>query len=728
MASNKYDQAAQAQFINTYVPIPFEQMMQAGQAKQNRYDKASMAVDSAIGAAEQIEAIPFSDDERRAKEYIANMRAVRDEFVTKDLSDPFVQREMSNKLRTAVNTEDIKHIQQSHQGYVAYNKELSDNESKGIPTPDFKKQKFEGYDSRKGVFTGNASTYKDPQKELDDFFKPLEVTNKGSFREKINGKETGYISNLLSIDANDIETYTKANLKTLINGPAMRDVIAEAESKGDTRSKEEISLEYVRANSQNRVKSAPGTYRQDLEYKNSGNKSDGMNNNFSTHIPYGIDEEEADPLSKRKVTKEVKKLEEQLAQNPNDTRLKNNIGQIHAVQEEAANTPQGDERISVNQKIEHLQKDISAETLNKTVLALTKNGMSTEEAIGYIQSNLSDSKNPDEQNVTPYLKARFENLADAIIKFGGKMQTRKDYIKSIAFSNDFKKDTDLKNSLINYYDTLGEGDKSNEQILLDYKKASNNIENQIKEQEHIKTQIQTDAFNKLRPSQTTYTELNGMFKFNQGAIRGSYVNNDGSERVYESKIGRDVGNFIYNMKDHQSQFYDMKGEKLSQKKQNNLFPILRQEGGFMITGIDDEPTANTGALVTVHLLNKDSKPTGEKFKVELPMQRTEDLINITNELDARGQNETAFSLMHLGDIRNLVESVDLFGGGSIPLSKFGISNAKETDNISFKRSGTGLIPIITKGDQVVEITKYGPVSKNNLPNVISEYLQRLVSQ
>ena len=36
MASNRYDQAAQASFINTYVPIPFQQLMTIGEAAGNR--------------------------------------------------------------------------------------------------------------------------------------------------------------------------------------------------------------------------------------------------------------------------------------------------------------------------------------------------------------------------------------------------------------------------------------------------------------------------------------------------------------------------------------------------------------------------------------------------------------------------------------------------------------------------------------------------------------------
>jgi hypothetical protein len=173
MPVNRYDQPAQAQFMNTYVPIPFEQMMAAGQAKQGRYDKASSAVDSAIAATDEIQAIPFSDDERRAKEYATNMRAIRDEYMTKDISDPFVLREMSNKLRSSVNTEDIKHIQQSNQGWISYNKQLADLEGKGVPMPEELRTRFEGYDSRKGVFTGNASAYLDPMQETSNFFKEV---------------------------------------------------------------------------------------------------------------------------------------------------------------------------------------------------------------------------------------------------------------------------------------------------------------------------------------------------------------------------------------------------------------------------------------------------------------------------------------------------------------------------------------------------------------------------
>ena len=51
MAVNRYDQPIDSQFINTYVPIPFEQMLQAGAMKQQRYDQSAAAIDQSIANA-----------------------------------------------------------------------------------------------------------------------------------------------------------------------------------------------------------------------------------------------------------------------------------------------------------------------------------------------------------------------------------------------------------------------------------------------------------------------------------------------------------------------------------------------------------------------------------------------------------------------------------------------------------------------------------------------------
>jgi hypothetical protein len=65
MAINRYDTPAQAQFINTYSPIPFDEMMKIGLMKQANKEAGDKAADEAVASLSSFQVAPFDE-----KEYI----------------------------------------------------------------------------------------------------------------------------------------------------------------------------------------------------------------------------------------------------------------------------------------------------------------------------------------------------------------------------------------------------------------------------------------------------------------------------------------------------------------------------------------------------------------------------------------------------------------------------------------------------------------------------------
>lgn len=61
MAINRYDTPAQAQFINTYVPIPFDQMMKVGMMKQALVEENDKLTDETLGALNAIKVAPADE-------------------------------------------------------------------------------------------------------------------------------------------------------------------------------------------------------------------------------------------------------------------------------------------------------------------------------------------------------------------------------------------------------------------------------------------------------------------------------------------------------------------------------------------------------------------------------------------------------------------------------------------------------------------------------------------
>lgn len=111
--ANRFETAIPTEFINYYTPIPFKEMMAAGQMKQQRYDAGAAAQDAAIQRAESIQAIAGTEDDDYRRQAIQKMYEIRDKYVGKDLSDSFVIRQMNNDMNTGIDKEWLQKMQES---------------------------------------------------------------------------------------------------------------------------------------------------------------------------------------------------------------------------------------------------------------------------------------------------------------------------------------------------------------------------------------------------------------------------------------------------------------------------------------------------------------------------------------------------------------------------------------------------------------------------------------
>lgn len=62
MAVNRYDQPAQAEFINTYVPIPFDQMMKVGMLKQSLIEQGDKLADDTMSSLANFSVGPYDEE------------------------------------------------------------------------------------------------------------------------------------------------------------------------------------------------------------------------------------------------------------------------------------------------------------------------------------------------------------------------------------------------------------------------------------------------------------------------------------------------------------------------------------------------------------------------------------------------------------------------------------------------------------------------------------------
>lgn len=725
MAINIYDEPAQAQFMNTYVPIPFQEMLAAGQAKQARYDKAGNAMDSAIASAEDIVAIPNSDDERRANEYVAKLRTVRDKYVGKDISDPFVQRDMINDMNRSVNRDDIKHIQQSYQGYVAYNKMLAENEQRGVATPPELRERFEGYDSsRRGVFTGVAPVYLDPMDETSKFFSQVKAEPLGSGREIIDGKWTGRVYATHGITEDRLVNYADKNMKSFLQLPAIRQMVNVARARGDGRDASEIAIDYVRSNAKHFSGAERSNYAFDPNYKGSGDTDNIPNNGVELIRQHGMDKNKS--YSTREVNKEMASYNEKALNG--DTGAANTVEAVRRATAAKADMPREGSLMSPNLSISTAREKANA-AFDTAFSALKGLGMDEVQAFDYLLTN-SATNDWGHTLSMDVVKGRWQNFTEST----GLRATKQDLLNPIRLARMFpnKEDVDKMRAYtqsINeqYEKAKTSSPKTKEQVLANYKTEVDQADKTVKKANEDISKIETETFNEMMATQSTYTPLQGKFKWNNGTVEGSFFDKNGVRKGYESHLGQDVGNAIANPGDYPMTFYDLKGKELGQKKLNDIRTSFNKSDGFNIEAIDNRTTKNNGVVVTVGLFDDKGKPTGERFRVEVPMAQMEDAEGLINELTGRQQYRTAFSLMHLSDIENKINSLDAYSNkAEIPLSSLGADTQDLNDKIVLNpnQNGTFNPILIYKGEEIDIASQFNvpSISLNNLPVFISSYI------
>lgn len=706
MPVNRYDTPAQAQFINTYVPIPFQEMVAAGQMKQDRYDKASGAIDATIGALDEIMAIPNSADELRAKTYSDKMRQIRDKYVTRDLSDPFVQREMSNEIHSSVNKEDIKHIQQSYQGYANYNKLLAENAQRGVDTPNELLQNFTGYDSSDptmGVFTGTPSMYKDPLKESEEFFNNLKSDRLGSFKEKIDGVETGRIGTLSGVTVDRILKHADENIESFVKLPAIKQMIEVARKRGDTREAEVIASEYVRAHAPEWAHTEDSNYAYDPFYKERASiGSDPSASPEPENI--GLYPVKGETVNVRKMENEYKELTDKL--NIGDPSALNRIKEIEHAWKAVENTPKGG--IMTNPTpAQAIQKHIdTADAAFKVAFeSLTELGMDQNAAFQYLYSNAQTNKAGVPTSIAAGI-GRSKNSVDAL-KLLVQAGKNKDFTSAY---KEFKKTfAEAKNS-------------TKEQVLVSYLDKTKEIEKDLTKEKAELNKLKLEAYNKISPVQETYTKVNGMFKLDGSVLKGSYEDENGVSKKYASWVGKELTDALYNPDNYVKHFFDEKGKEV--KKSEDIKKQIANSSGLTVTAIDNKPTDTGGVRVTLNMLNENDMPIGSKFVVEIPLRRKEDFGNFVRELSGRNQTETAFTTVTYPSVESKINSVDVYGGGEIKLSDVGAEGEPDDTKIVFEtNSNSSLVtPILIKDGKKYKMSE--PVGLKTLPSAITSYLYR----
>ena len=209
---NIYDQPAQANFINTYSPIPFQEIVQAGTARQGRYDAQIAGLEGMVTESELLKAMP--GDESYVQGVQNTAKEIANSFAKRDLSDPYVAKDLRDTIRKSIDKGMLSTVQESYVGYKQYQDLYNKQKAAGIALAP------EDLSQYSTVKTGQAFSGL-PQQRLDyatrakTFFDQMDPTWKGIIADK----NTGIPGSYSSVGPKDVNNQAQRSIEAFINSP-----------------------------------------------------------------------------------------------------------------------------------------------------------------------------------------------------------------------------------------------------------------------------------------------------------------------------------------------------------------------------------------------------------------------------------------------------------------------------------------------------------------------------
>jgi hypothetical protein len=222
------------------VPIPFQEIAAAGAARQGRYDKKIMELESMQAQADMMQGKPGADTDYLNNEFRPALDRLTEKYLQEDLSTPLVQSNLARDFKQNINRRQVNAIQQSHAGYMDYMKQYTDMKAKGLLAPDVIQQDPSTHSTiEEGVFMDAPISALDYASFADDYFKNLGDTYFGV--EVIDGLPvmTSGINKARIKDAAD------KGVDSFLNDPRGRQYVAIQQASGNKGTDQQIAEEYL---------------------------------------------------------------------------------------------------------------------------------------------------------------------------------------------------------------------------------------------------------------------------------------------------------------------------------------------------------------------------------------------------------------------------------------------------------------------------------------------------
>ena len=183
MAINRYDTPAQAEFINTYVPIPFEQLYTLGRDAKAEVDKAIAEQSAALSKWSEFRSPSAVDTAAWNEATLGAVKPVIDKLASNpDLIKTVEGRSMLRSAINNVDTSKLALLQQSRDALLQRQKVDQELMIKGLYNPEWHSLDYNNYNTlSSGIFNDvSPLAYQSIQDLTDPYYKGIQDSFIGS--------------------------------------------------------------------------------------------------------------------------------------------------------------------------------------------------------------------------------------------------------------------------------------------------------------------------------------------------------------------------------------------------------------------------------------------------------------------------------------------------------------------------------------------------------------------
>jgi hypothetical protein len=270
MAVNRYDSPAQDRYFNTYVPLPFEQLMPVVAQRQQQVQREQDMLSKVYDDTQNIEYIPDSKDEAYVKDYLAKTGDLVSKYYGQDLSDPVVKQQMLSQFRGMTDRTRLQNVQTSAANWKQNLKLKAQLRAEGMYDPLLDEDPATGWDSSQGVYQYITSPYKNPRPTAEAIFNNVKASDLGASGDYwYEGVSENKINQVAEAKWNEFANSSDGSLY----------VKKIAKERGldpnDIASRKQIAMEYLKGVGQEYVYRQRGGMLPEASRKGAGSEDEG---------------------------------------------------------------------------------------------------------------------------------------------------------------------------------------------------------------------------------------------------------------------------------------------------------------------------------------------------------------------------------------------------------------------------------------------------------------------